>query len=136
MKRCSRILLRVGFVVGLVVGGLLFLSAIAFIVFGLPPIVAELFKDNTSPDKDAALFAFSVAFISSGVTMLVLAILSVLSSVYARKAIVEQNDRSAYIATIVFGALINEIALAGAIVGLIAYRNDYPKADVIDVESK
>ena len=61
---------------------------------------------------------------------------SVLSSVYARKAIVEQNDRSAYIATIVFGALINEIALAGAIVGLIAYRNDYPKADVIDVESK
>lgn len=135
MKRCSRILLRVGFILGLVTAGCLFVSAVTFIILGLPPVVKELFKDNTDPDKDKAILIFIWAFISSGVMMAILGVFSILSSVFARRAL-NSNVRKDYILAIVFGALINEIVLAGSIVGLVAYRHDFPKADVIDVEAK
>ena len=133
MKRASHIMIKVGSIIGFVAAGILFAFAIAFIILGLPAITEQIITESKDVSLEAARTAWSIAFISNGVVMAVIGIFCLLSSIFAMKAD-KSHEKKAYIISIVFSALGNEINLAGSILGLIAHRHDNDK--VVDVEAK
>lgn len=133
MKRASHIMIKVGSIIGFVCMGILFACAIAFIVLGLPAVTEQIVTESKEISLEAARTAWSIAFISYGVVMAIIGVFCLLSSIFALKAD-KSHDKKAYIISIVFSALGNEINLAGSILGLIGHRHDNDK--VVDVEAK
>ena len=134
MKKVSRILLMVGMIVGLVAAGVLAINGIIFIVLSLPPVVDAVYEGYTGPNVDASKLAWTISFAVTGGVMLCIGVFELVTAILAAKARSIQQKKM-YIIALVFGALFNEIVLAGSITGIIAHRHDND-AKVIDAEAK
>ena len=125
MKRTSRIFLRVGAIVSLVLAGIFLLCGITFLILSLPFFV-DVIRDgvssgetpsNVSPDVAVALWlSFSI---STCVIFLVLASFAVVNGILGFKCLKAPNKKL-LITTIVFGFLSGtELTSVGAILGII-----------------
>ena len=138
MKKASRIVLLVGSIIGFVGAGALLLTGILFIVFGTPAF-AEIIKEGvekctihtTAVDPETAATIWQFTFLSNGIVMLIIAIIMALSGLFGLRAR-KLETKKAYIVSIVFGAMMNEVNLVGSILGLIAWkRAENRKAKVV-----
>ena len=134
MKKVSRILLLVGMIIGLVAAGILLLNGIAFIILSIPPVVEQVFDGYKGSDVETAKIAWTASFLTTGIVLLVIAVFELVTSLLAIKANKVQVKKM-YIVSLVFGALFNELVLAGSIVGIIAHRHDNDQK-VVDAEVK
>lgn len=125
MKRTSRIFLRVGAIVSLVLAGIFLLCGVTFLIISLPFFV-DVIRDgvssgeissNVSPDAAVALWlSFSI---STCVIFLVLAAFAVVNGILGFKCLKAPNKKL-LITTIVFGFLSGtELTSVGAILGII-----------------
>lgn len=138
MKKASRIVLLVGSIIGFVGAGALLLTGILFIVFSTPvftDIVKEGIEKGTihtsSIDPETAATVWQITFLSHGILMLIIAVIMCLSGFFGLRAR-KLETKNAYIVSIVFGAMMNEVNLVGSILGLIAWkRAENRKAKVV-----
>jgi len=125
MKRTSRIFLRVGAIVSLVLAGIFLLCGVTFLILSLPFFV-DVIRDgissgeissNVSPDAAIALWlSFSI---STCVIFLILAIFGVVNGILGFKCLKSPNKKL-LVTTIVFGFLSGtELTSVGAILGII-----------------
>ena len=125
MKRTSRIFLKVGAIVSLVLAGIFLLCGITFLILSLPFFV-DVIRDgvssgeipsNISPDAAVALWlSFSI---STCVIFLVLTAFGVVNGILGFKCLKAPNKKL-LITTIVFGFLSGtELTSVGAILGII-----------------
>ena len=111
---------------------------IIFILLGTP-IFGKFVLENiengtiqtTTSDYDSMMLVWTISFISGGVALIICAIFSLLSGIFALKARTFKT-KGRYITSLVFGVLINEVVLVGSIFGLISLK-DEPKDEIIDV---
>ena len=137
MKKASRIVLLVGSIVGFVVAGILLLTGILFIIFGTPAF-ADIIREgiekgtiHTDVSPETAVTIWQFTFLSNGILMVVIAIIMCLSGFFGLRAR-KLETKKAYIISIVFGAMMNEVNLVGSILGLIAWkRTENRKAKVV-----
>lgn len=125
MKRTSRIFLRVGAIVSLVLAGIFLLCGVTFLILSLPFFVDAIrdgvssgeIQSNISPDAAIALWlSFSI---STCVIFLILAIFGVVNGILGFKCLKAPNKKLLII-TIVFGFLSGtELTSVGAILGII-----------------
>ena len=128
MRKASDIVLLVGLILGFVTAGSLFIAGIVCLVLGSPIGVELLGKSMEAgnvaqEEQDVAVLAWTLSMIFSGILMMVLGVLSILSSVFAIQAR-KKTSKGAYITSLVFGALINEVVLVGSIFGLISCKDN------------
>lgn len=130
MKRASRIFLRVGAIVSLVLAGIFLLCGVTFLILSLPFFVDVIrdgvssgdIKTNVSPDAAVALWlSFSI---STCVIFLVLAAFAVVNGILGFKCLKAQNKKL-LVTTIVFGFLSGtELTSVGAILGIIVLNRE------------
>lgn len=130
MKRTSRIFLRVGAIVSLVLAGIFLLCGVTFLILSLPFFVDVIrdgvssgdIKTNVSPDAAVALWlSFSI---STCVIFLVLTAFAVVNGILGFKCLKAPNKKLLVI-TIVFGFLSGtELTSVGAILGIISLNRE------------
>ena len=125
MKRTSRIFLKVGAIVSLVLAGIFLLCGVTFLILSLP-FFADVIRDgissgeissNVSPDAAVALWlSFSI---STCVIYFVLMTFAIVNGILGFKCLKAPNKKL-LITTIVFGFLSGtELTSVGAILGII-----------------
>lgn len=125
MKRTSRIFLRVGAIVSLVLAGIFLLCGVTFLIISLPFFV-DVIRDgvssgeiSTSVSPDAAVALWLSFSISTCVIFLVLTAFAVVNGILGFKCLNNPNKKL-LITTIVFGFLSGtELTSVGAILGII-----------------
>lgn len=130
MKRTSRIFLRVGAIVSLVLAGIFLLCGVTFLILSLPFFVDVIrdgvsggeIQSNVSPDAAVALWlSFSI---STCVIFLVLTAFAVVSGILGFKCLKAPNKKL-LVTTIVFGFLSGtELTSVGAILGIISLNRE------------
>lgn len=130
MKRTSRIFLRVGAIVSLVLAGIFLLCGVTFLILSLPFFVDVIrdgvssgeIQSNVSPD---AAVAFWLSFsISTCVIFLVLTAFAVVNGILGFKCLKAPNKKL-LVTTIVFGFLSGtELTSVGAILGIISLNRE------------
>lgn len=130
MKRTSRIFLRVGAIVSLVLAGIFLLCGVTFLILSLPFFVDVIrdgvssgdIKTNVSPDAAVALWlSFSI---STCVIFLVLTAFAVVNGILGFKCLNAPNKKL-LVTTIVFGFLSGtELTSVGAILGIIGLNRE------------
>lgn len=130
MKRTSRIFLKVGAIVSLVLAGIFLLCGVTFLILSLPFFV-DVIRDgvssgeissNVSPDVAVALWlSFSI---STCVIFLILASFAVVNGILGFKCLKAPNKKL-LVTTIVFGFLSGtELTSVGAILGIISLNRE------------
>lgn len=125
MKRTSRIFLRVGAIVSLVLAGIFLLCGITFLILSLPFFV-DVIRDgvssgeiSTSVSPDVAVVLWLSFSISTCVIFLILTAFAVVNGILGFKCLNYPNKKL-LITTIVFGFLSGtELTSVGAILGII-----------------
>lgn len=125
MKRTSRIFLRVGAIVSLVLAGIFLLYGITFLILSLPFFV-DVIRDSISSGEISSNVSLDVAValwlsfsISTCVIFLVLTALAVVNGILGFKCLKAPNKKL-LVTTIVFGFLSGtELTSVGAILGII-----------------
>ena len=130
MKRTSRIFLRVGAIVSLVLAGIFLLCGATFLILSLPFFVDVIrdgvssgeIQSNVSPDAAVALWlSFSI---STCVIFLVLTAFAVVNGILGFKCLKAPNKKL-LVTTIVFGFLSGtELTSVGAILGIISLNRE------------
>lgn len=130
MKRTSRIFLRVGAIVSLVLAGIFLLCGVTFLILSLPFFVDVIrdgvssgeIQSNVSPDAAVALWlSFSI---STCVIFLVLAAFAIVNGILGFKCLKAPNKKL-LVTTIVFGFLSGtELTSVGAILGIISLNRE------------
>lgn len=130
MKRTSRIFLRVGAIVSLVLAGIFLLCGVTFLILSLPFFVDVIrdgiasgeIQSNVSPDAAVALWlSFSI---STCVIFLVLTAFAVVNGILGFKCLKAPNKKL-LVTTIVFGFLSGtELTSVGAILGIISLNRE------------
>ena len=130
MKRTSRIFLRVGAIVSLVLAGIFLLCGVTFLILSLPFFVDVIrdgissgeIQSNVSPDAAVALWlSFSI---STCVIFLVLTAFGVVNGILGFKCLKAPNKKL-LVTTIVFGFLSGtELTSVGAILGIISLNRE------------
>ena len=142
MRKASDIVLLIGMILGFVATGILFIVSILFFVFGsqvgldlLHAAMEESGQAFTEEETQIADIVWVASFISTGVVLILVAIFSCLSAVFALMA--RSNPKKGnYIVALVFGVLGgNEAVLVGSIFGLISCKDD-KKPEVVEAEEK
>lgn len=130
MKRTSRIFLRVGAIVSLVLAGIFLLCGVTFLIISLPFFV-DVIRDgvssgeiSTSVSPDAAVALWLSFSISTCVIFLVLAAFAVVNGILGFKCLKAPNKKL-LVTTIVFGFLSGtELTSVGAILGIISLNRE------------
>lgn len=130
MKRTSRVFLRVGAIVSLVLAGIFLLCGVTFLILSLPFFVDVIrdgvnsgeIQSNVSPDAAVALWlSFSI---STCVIFLVLTAFAVVNGILGFKCLKAPNKKL-LVTTIVFGFLSGtELTSVGAILGIISLNRE------------
>ena len=127
MKRAANILFLIGAILSIVTAVSLVVTSIILILVGVLPVFKDALMDianryapeQAAADIEAALAIARVVMITYGVTFLVIAIFSSVSSVVAFKAR-NTDNKTMFILNIVFGVLgCVEVNVVGAIFALI-----------------
>ena len=137
MRRTSRILLLVGSIIAFVCAGAFFITSITSMIFMIilacnefEGFLGELgpFRVNGEANPEAVRAILLAVTITLFVVFLVVAILELLAAIFALRAR-KVHNKKAYIIAIVF-TVIGEayVALAGSIVGLIAFNKETNRA--------
>lgn len=136
MRKTSRILLLVGTILAFVCAGAFLITSIVNMVFMIltasgtfdQAFIDGSVKVNGQVDAEAAKAVILATTITLFVVFLVVAILELLAAIFALRAR-KVHNRKAYIIAIVF-TVIGEayVALAGSIVGLIAFNKESNRA--------
>ena len=137
MKKASKILFIVSGAMGIVVSVGWFVASVIMFLFA-SPVFSSLVKqmaENTKYSEasiDAIIVILQLTFLIVGIASLVMTGFAVTSSVFAFRATKPSPSKSTLIINIVLGALSgNDVAIAGAILGLIAQSRE--NSQVIDV---
>ena len=127
MKRTSRIFLRVGAIVSLVLAGIFLLCGVTFLIISLPFFV-DVIRDgvssgeiSTSVSPDAAVALWLSFSISTCVIFLVLAAFAVVNGILGFKCLKAPNKKL-LVTTIVLSG--TELTSVGAILGIISLNRE------------
>lgn len=131
MKRASNILLRVGMILGFVCGGLLLLSSLVFIIYGVSPVIREMLIElynsgdvNTDlPNAESFATFFQTFFLTIGIIYVGLGVVCI-SSAIVNSITLREPTKSHYLACIILGAISTEISLVGGILGFVALNRE------------
>ena len=138
MRKASKIILLIGAIIGFITAITLLICGVLFLVLASPTMVnliREGLQNGTiqsSESTEVAIAIWQATFLGYGIFMLLFQLVVLASSIIALIAR-KRESKGLYTVAIVFGALGNEIVLAGAILGRIAVRH---KVDdkVVDVQ--
>lgn len=138
MKKASRIILMVGAIFG-------FISTISLLICGTiclvlaSPAMTNLIREGlqngtitSSESTEVAIAIWQATFLGYGIFMLLYQFVILAASIIgliARK----RESKTLYVVAIVFGAIGNDIILAGAILGRIAIRHQ-GNEKVVDIQ--
>lgn len=130
MKRTSRIFLRVGAIVSLVLAGIFLLFGVTFLILSLPFFV-DVIRDGVSSGEIPSNVSLDVAValwlsfsISTCVIFLVLTAFAVVNGILGFKCLKAPNKKL-LVTTIVFGFLSGtELTSVGAILGIISLNKE------------
>ena len=138
MRKASKIILLIGAIIGFITAITLLICGVLFLVLASPTMVnliREGLQNGTiqsSESTEVAIAIWQATFLGYGIFMLLFQLVVLASSIIALIAR-KRESKGLYIVAIVFGAIGNEIVLAGAILGRIAVRHKIdPK--VVDVQ--
>lgn len=133
MKKAANIMYLVNIILCFVLAGVLFLCGIGTIVVGCIPGIQDAIKEGLQevPEEYRQMvYFFTVgSIVGSGVLLLVVAGLALISAFLSLKAR-SNGNKKLYILNIIFGALGGgEIAIAASILALIAESKEEKKED-------
>ena len=130
MKRTSRIFLRVGAIVSLVLAGVFLLCGVTFLILSLP-FFLDVIREGASsgqisgnPNPDVAVAVWLSFSVSTCVVFFVLMAFSIVNGILGFKCLKAPNKKL-LVTTIVFGFLSGtELTSVGAILGIISLNRE------------